>query len=136
MKPELKGLHSYETVGERGIMQGSFDSRWPAEFKTVKGMIFPVFHLFAWLLKDKSFRIIQSISSRPLEVECLALSDGSRLKLAVSNFTSSEKSVLIDGLSGEIKIKALNAESFACMLQLIQDGLIMIREVVHVKEIN
>jgi hypothetical protein len=109
----VKGITFYETVGERGIMQGSFDSRWPTEFKTLKGMIFPVYHLFTWLLEDKSFRIIRSNSSRPLEVECLAMSDGSRLKLAVSNFTSAEKTVLIEGLSADIKTKILNAESYA-----------------------
>lgn len=103
----------FETVGERGIMQGSFDSKWPAEFKTVKGMIFPVFHLFTWLLKEKSFRIAESTSAKPLEVNCLALSDGNCIKMALVNFTSTSKKVRIDGLSGEIRIKILNAESFA-----------------------
>lgn len=109
----VSGITFFETVGERGITQGSFDSRWPAEFKTNKGMIFPVFHLFAWLLKERSFGIVESISSRPLEVECLALTDGSRLKLALSNFTSSHKSVLINGLKGSVRSKVLNAESYA-----------------------
>ena len=108
----VAGITFFETVGERGIMQGSFDSRWPAEFKTEKGMIFPVFHLFAWLLKDKSFGLMKSISTRPLEVDCLALTDSIRIKLALANFTSSGKHVLIDGLSGEARIKVLNAESF------------------------
>ena len=109
----VNGITFFETVGERGIMQGSFDSRWPAEFKTVKGIIFPVFHLFAWLLNDKSFKLSGSSSSRPLEVDCLALLGSSRIKLVLANFTSSGKNVLIDGLSGEIRIKRLNAESFA-----------------------
>ena len=62
----VKGVTYFETAGERGIFQGDFNSRWPEEFKSVSGMIFPVYHLFHFLLKDKSFRIISSGSDHPL----------------------------------------------------------------------
>ncbi len=108
----VKGITFYETAGERGIIQGDFDSGWPEQFKTVKNMIFPVYHLFRWLLKEKSFRLIRSRSSIPLAADCLALTDGRRLKMAVANFTPTNQTVLIPELSGEIKTKILNTESY------------------------
>ena len=108
-----KGITYYETAGERGIMQGDYDSRWPEEFKTAKGMLFPVYHLFKYLLKDKSFGLIQCSSSRPLDADCLALSDGQRIKLVFVNFTSAGQRILSSGLSGKIKVKMLNAATFS-----------------------
>jgi D-apionolactonase len=108
----VKGVTYLETAGERGIIQGDFDSRWPEQFKTVKGMVFPVYHLFKWLLKEKSFRLIQVISTRHQEVDCLALSNGSLIKLAIVNFTSENQNVMIPGFSDEINTKVLNSESY------------------------
>jgi D-apionolactonase len=109
----VKGITFFETTGERGIIQGDFNSRWPEQFKTVKGMIFPVYHLFNWLLKDKSCRLIHTVSSKPLEVDCLALSNDSRIKLIAVNFTSTNQKLFIHGLAGECRIKMLNAGSYA-----------------------
>jgi hypothetical protein len=108
-----RGITYYETAGERGIIQGDFDSRWPEHFRTSKGMIFPIYHFFNWLLKDKSFKLIRSKSSSPLEVDCLALSNGRLIKLALVNFTSADQNIMIHGFSGEIKTKVLNSESYA-----------------------
>jgi hypothetical protein len=108
-----RGITFFETAGERGIIQGDLDSRWPSEFKTVKGMIFPVYHLFRWLMNDRSFRLMHGTSSRPLMVDCLALSNGTQIKMAVSNYTSSKQKTLIHGFSGETKIKILNAQSYS-----------------------
>ena len=109
----VKGVTYLETAGERGIIQGDFDSRWPEQFKAEKGMVFPVYHLFNWLLKEKSFRLMQVISSHPALVECLALSNGSQIKLAILNFTSEDQNIRIRGLSDEINTKVLNSLSFA-----------------------
>ena len=109
----VRGSTYFETVGERGIIQGDFDSRWPEKFQTVKGMIFPVYHLFRYLLENKAYKIILSHSERPLEVDSLAISDGITLKLTVVNFTSSEQKLLIPDFQGQIKIKVLNSESYS-----------------------
>ena len=108
----VTGITCFETIGERGIMQGDHDSRWPDHFKAVKGMIFPVYHLFNWLLQDRAFRFFKSVSSVPLEVESLALSNGTRIKLCLVNFTSLEKKVDVTGFSGKIKLKVLNAGTY------------------------
>ena len=108
----VKGITFFETAGERGIIQGDYESRWTEGFRAPKGMIFPVYHLFRWLLKDKSFSLILSASSHPLEVESLALSDGNRLKLILVNFTPEKQKVKVSGFSGKIKTKELNAGTF------------------------
>jgi hypothetical protein len=108
-----KGVTYFETVGERGIFQGDFNSRWPEEFKSFSGMIFPVYHLFYFLLKDRSFKIISSRSDSPLKADCICLSDGKRLKSIIANFTYEKQKVLFQGLSGEFRIKRLDADTFA-----------------------
>ncbi len=50
----VNGVTFHETVGERGIMQGEYPSRWPKEFPSAKGMLFPVFHVFSFVLKSKT----------------------------------------------------------------------------------
>jgi hypothetical protein len=109
----VKGVTYHETAGERGIIQGDFDSRWPGQFNTTKGMIFPVYHLFKWLLTDRSFKFVMTSTDHPLKIDSLALTDGYRLKLAIANFTSAHQKVLVHGLPDGILIKKLNAESYA-----------------------
>lgn len=63
----------FETLGERGLFQGSLPTQWPTEFLSFPGMIFPVYHLFKFLLQHKDAQVIKSESSTPLSVEVLAL---------------------------------------------------------------
>jgi D-apionolactonase len=108
----VKGITYFETTGERGIIQGDHDSRWPLQFMSVRGMIFPVYHLLRYLLRDRSFRLMRSSSSQPLHVDCLTLSDGTMIKTILVNFTSLKKEVIVHGLAGMIAIKQLDAETY------------------------
>ncbi len=76
-------------------------------------MIFPVYHLFHFLLKDKSFKIISSVSDHPLKADSICLSDGKRFKSVVANFTPEKQKVIFQGFSGEFRIKQLNSDTFA-----------------------
>jgi hypothetical protein len=109
----IMGITFFETVGERGITQGDFPSHWPEEFQSIKGMIFPVYFVFQYLLRHKLFKVIKSECSRPLKVDTLALSDGKQVKLILTNFTSVQQQAIIEGCSGRLTIKQLNAENFA-----------------------
>jgi hypothetical protein len=109
----VKGVTFYETAGERGIIQGDLPSRWPEKFKSEKGMIFPVYFVLRYLLEYKSFKVIKSVCSNPLKVESLVLSDGTHIKVILTNFTSVQQNVNIHGSSGNFTIKELNAENFA-----------------------
>lgn len=109
----IKGVTFFETVGERGIIQGDFPSHWPEEFQSVKGMIFPVNFVLQYLLKNKSLKVIKSVCSHPLKVDSLILSDGKHIRLMLTNFTSFRQQVSIEGCSGGFTIKQLNSETFA-----------------------
>jgi hypothetical protein len=108
-----KGISYFETVGERGIFQGDYPSRWPEDFRTVKGMIFPVYHLFKFVLGNKAFEVIKTQSSDPLKMDILTLSNGSDLKIILMNFTSKTQSILLSDLDGKFHMKQLNAGNFA-----------------------
>jgi D-apionolactonase len=109
----IKGVTYLETAGERGIMQGDFPSRWPENFRSFKGMIFPVYHIFYFLLKCKSFSVIKSLGSHPLAIESLVLANGKSAKLIVINFTAQHHKAVIEGFNELISMCQLNSYTFA-----------------------
>ena len=108
----INGCTYFETVGERGLLQGENDSRWPSEFTSVEGMIFPVFHIFRHILANKDYHVMVSKSSDPLVVDSFVLTDGTNLKLLIVNFTSEVRKVEIKGFVSNVLIKVMDAESF------------------------
>ena len=102
----------FETAGERGFIQGDDDSKWPDHFPAFRRMIFPVYHVFRFLLGNKNMDIVKSISSDPLRAECLALTDGKQARAILVNFTSSEQLAEIECCSGLFRIRSLSKESF------------------------
>jgi hypothetical protein len=112
MESGVEGVTYFETVGERGMFQGDYPSRWPTDFQSVEGMIFPLFHIFRFVLKYKSFKIIRSKSSHPLKVDLLTLSDGERHKIILANFTPEPQELIIP-IKGKYTFKQLNDKTFA-----------------------
>lgn len=102
----------FETTGERGIIQGEKSSQWPDYFQSIKGMIFPVYHVFRFLLGNRSLRAIKSISSKPLITDCLALTDGKQARIILVNYTGSVQTMRFECCSGLFRIRPLNAESY------------------------
>jgi hypothetical protein len=109
----VSGITYFETAGERGMIQGDYPSRWPEKFSSAPGMIFPVFHLLRFFLHDKSFEVIKSHSSDSLKADVIAISDGKHIKIIVINFTIETLEVIFTGITGEFRIRRLNAETFA-----------------------
>jgi len=118
MESGAKGVTYFETVGERGIFQGDYPSRWPSDFHSAEEMIFPLFHIFRFVLKYKSFKIIRSKSSHPLKVDLLTLSDGKSYKMILANLTSEPQTLLIP-LEGFYIVKQLNNKTFEEATQAI-----------------
>ena len=108
-----ESISFYETAGERGIIQGDSDSRWPLQFKSVKGMIFPSYHVFRFLLANKSLALMKSISSRPLIADCLALTDGKQARILLVNYTAKVQPASLDCCSGLFRIRTLSLESYS-----------------------
>lgn len=103
----------YETVGERGIFQGDYDSQWPEHFPAVKDMIFPAFHVFRFILGNKKLKLIKSISSKPLVTNCMVLSDGKQARIILVNFTGTSQTLQLECCSGLLRIRTLSAASYA-----------------------
>ena len=108
----IKGLTYFETVGERGIIQGDLPSRWTNKFQSINGMIFPVYFVLQYILKLKSYKVIGSESSHPLSVDILSLTNGKQLKVILANLTPFQQTVTIAGSSGELVIKQLDDENY------------------------
>jgi hypothetical protein len=112
IESDVKGITFYETVGERGIMEGDYPSRWPEHFPAIEGMLFPVWFVFRFLLQYKSFEIIGSESSNPLVANCLVFSDGHSYKMLLANFTSSVQKVKMNIPAKTLSIRELNEYTF------------------------
>jgi hypothetical protein len=105
-----------ETVGERGIIQGDYDSRWPEDFQSVKGMIFPVYSVLKYILSNKKSNVVVSRSSHPLKVDSLVFCKGESLKIMLLNFTSEFQKVRIESGAKESSIRILSAETYASVV--------------------
>jgi hypothetical protein len=83
----IVGVTFFETVGERGIIQGDYPSKWPDQFPAQQGMIFPVFHLFRFILENKNYQVVKSTSSSPSSIDLLVLKKHNIIKAIIMNFT-------------------------------------------------
>jgi hypothetical protein len=101
-----------ETVGERGIIQGDYDSRWRDDFQSVKGMMFPVYAVLKYILQYKKSKVAGSRSSHPIKVDSLAFYDGNAIKLILMNFTSVRQQVHIEPVLKQASIRILNDETY------------------------
>lgn len=107
------GCTYFETVGERGLFQGENCSRWPLEYPSVAGMVFPVFHIFKFIQANKGFQVMKSQSSQPLILDSFVLIDGLNIKAMLVNFTASHQMVEILGGPDNWNVKSLDIGSFA-----------------------
>ena len=108
----IAGVTCFETVGERGIIQGDYPSGWPDKFPSVKGMIFPLFHVLRFLLVNKSFRIIKSRSTEPLNADLLLLANDTKLKALAINYTSEDQNISLDFCRDLLIVSQLDSDSF------------------------
>src|SRR5665647_810692 len=109
----VNGCTYFETIGERGLIQGTTDSRWPHEFPSIAGMIFPVFHIFRYVLANKDYQVINSQCNHPMLVDSFVMTNGEMVKLIIVNFSSDRQKIQILGSIEDLQIKILDIESFA-----------------------
>ena len=110
---KAESITYYETAGERGVFQGEYDSAWPEVFPAVKGLIFPVYHVFRFLMENKDLKLVKSISTNPLIIDCLALSNGKQARIILVNFSMSVRTVQLECCSGLFRMRTLSAASFS-----------------------
>ncbi len=109
---DAESVTFFETTGERGIIQGDRTSQWPDQFPSTAGDVFPAYFVFRYLLANKDMNIVKSISSHPGITECLALTDGKKVRALLVNLTGEPQIVRISCCSGLFRIRSLHSENF------------------------
>ncbi len=109
---QVASITYYETVGERGIMQGELPTAWPDSFKSFPGMVFPVYFLCRFLLGRQDYKVIKSTVSDNTTFESLFLKKGKKQEIVIANFSKSDIKVQLNGVFGYGAIKTLNTTNF------------------------
>jgi hypothetical protein len=106
------GITYYETAGNRGIIQGEYPSNWPGRFPAERGMIFPSFFVFKFILSNKQMKMVRSTSSNPLAAESIILSSDRELNMIIVNYTGIPQKIKIYGCTGQIRYYLLNSDNY------------------------
>ena len=109
---DAESITYFETTGERGIIQGNKASRWPDQFPSSQGDVFPAYFVFRYLLANKDMNVVKSTSSNPRKTECLALTDGRKVRAILVNLTAEVQSVRIRCCSGLFRIRTLHSGNY------------------------
>ncbi len=96
---DVASITYYETTGWRGILERDRGSPMPDRFPSLPGMIFPVYHVFAFLAGRQGARAIETRCSDPLAVEAFAFRTSAGIKLMVANLTCDLRRVAVGGLA-------------------------------------
>ncbi|MBE0696108.1 MAG: hypothetical protein IH586_04220, partial [Anaerolineaceae bacterium] len=85
----------YETSGWRGLFEPEHGSPIHEQFPSYPGMIFPLYHLFAFLGEARGARLLYSKSDHPLCLGGLALQRGERVWILLANYLPKAQEVWI-----------------------------------------
>jgi hypothetical protein len=97
---QARQLTYYETVGMRGIIQGSEEPAAPSVFQTRAGDVFPVYTYLKQLKSLQPASVLRSSSSHPLEVDALVVESGQGIRTAfLINFSEEPQTVELAGNS-------------------------------------
>jgi hypothetical protein len=110
------GVTFYETAGWKGVLETAEGSPLPAEFRSIAGSVFPVWFLLADLGEFRDGQVVPSVSTRPLEIEALAVRGGGFTRLIVVNLSAQAQIVELPremaGLPCRLRVlDAANAEA-------------------------
>lgn len=95
-RSSLSGVTWFETTGWGGIMAGDVDSALPEKFPAQAGDVYPMYHVFADVGEFRDGDVLAATSSARLRVEVLALSEGTRVRIILANFTPDTQNVTLE----------------------------------------
>ena len=108
-----QGLHSltyFETTGWRGIMETEHGSPLPELFRSVPGMVFPIYHVLAEMADFN--RLAPTHSSHPLQVGGLTLLDAQdRRRILVANFLGETQDIKIETGTCPARVRSLDEQT-------------------------
>jgi len=111
LEMQVESLTYYETSGWRGVLQNNTGSPIPARFPSVPGSVFPLYHVLADIGECRGWTLILSRSSRPLEMNGLALRKGKMLRLLLANMTDEKRIIELPALAKNVRMRRLNADT-------------------------
>jgi D-apionolactonase len=103
------GVTYYETTGWRGVMETLAGSPLPAQFASIPGGAFPVYHVLADVGEFSGGQVIPSRSSDSLAVDGLALRKAGRARVVLANLTGEQQAASVRGLPDEVQVRLLDS---------------------------
>jgi hypothetical protein len=98
----------YETTGRRGVMETDAGSPRSDQFPPLPGAVFPLYHVFADVGEFATGRVVASVSSDPLRVEGIVLTQPGRTRILLANLTGESCSVELLGLPDPLRLTTLD----------------------------
>ena len=114
---ETRSLTYYETTGWRGVMEVEFESHVPEKFHSLKGAVFPIYHVFADVGEFAEGQIISTSSSNPLKITGLALKKEDHTRTIIANLSSEVQQLTVQNLSSSVNIRHLNESNIEQAMQ-------------------
>jgi D-apionolactonase len=97
----------FETVGWRGIMAREENGPWNARFPAEPGMIYPLYLVLSALARFEKWQAIASDDSRRV-IGMGLRGTGGRRRLLLANLTGHPVETLVQGLTGEWRLRRLD----------------------------
>ncbi len=98
-----------QTVGLLGVMEPQATEPAPEGLPVWEGVVFPLYHVLADVGEFAGGVVTPARSSRPLDVEVLALQRAGRTRVMVANLTDQPRRVRLDTFTGPVRVRRLNA---------------------------
>ena len=114
---ETHSLTYYETTGWRGVMETDYGSPMPEKFYSLRGAVFPLYHVFADIGEFAGGQIMTTSSSNPLKITGLAIHKKGRTRVILANLVSEIQQLTVHNLSGSVYIRHLNESNVEQAIQ-------------------
>ena len=114
---ETHSLTYYETTGWRGVMETEYGSPLPEKFYSLRGAVFPLYHVFADIGEFAGGQIMTTSSSNPLKITGLAIHKKGRTRVILANLVSEIQQLTVHNLSGSVYIRHLNENNVEQAMQ-------------------
>ena len=98
----------YETTGWRGVMETATGSPLPEKFRSLPGVVFPLYHILADVGEFAGGEVLVSKSSDSLKVEGIALCKNGKTRTLLANLTPEPQQVIVQNLAGSVRVRHLN----------------------------
>ncbi|MBA3946067.1 MAG: hypothetical protein H0X37_16060 [Herpetosiphonaceae bacterium] len=108
MESAVTSVTYYQTSGPQGVMAAERGVAVPAQFHSLPGSVFPLYHVFADIGEFASGSIMPSRSDDPLVVDGLALRKQDMLRIIIANLTNSPQQITVALLSSEAYVRYLD----------------------------